>query len=296
MAAPATLTMLAVALGQSPAWVRHHLQKLLAAGLVELAEVRTTGTVTEKFYRSRAGAYLLQDLVLPESDRPVVILSGSHDLGLERLAARLQPYLTLLSLPVGSLNGLAVLRQGLCQVSGLHLLARDGQYNLPFVQHLFPDREVKLITLAHRVQGLMVAPGNPLRIRSLADLARPQVRMVNRNSGSGTRVWLDAELERQGIPASALRGYERVVPTHSEAAEWIARGQADASLGLQAAAHQHSLDFLPLFEERFDLVVDDTTGAQLAPLLNELHSASFRREIESLTGYNVAHCGELINL
>src|SRR5512143_3186949 len=122
MAQPATLKQLGDKLGQSPAWIRHHLKALEGAELVELTEVRTTGTVTEKFYRARAGALLLQELILPKSPKPTVVFSGSHDLALESIAAHLAKHLLLLSLPVGSLDGLVHLRQGLCQVSGVHLL------------------------------------------------------------------------------------------------------------------------------------------------------------------------------
>src|SRR5512143_2733533 len=159
MSQPATLKQLGDKLGQSPAWVRHHVKVLEAAGLVELTEVRTTGTVTEKFYRARAGALLLQELILPRSRKPTVVFSGSHDLALEVIAAHLARHLTLLSLPVGSLDGLVHLRQGLCQVSGAHLLDVSGEYNTPYVRHLFPDKLMELVTLADRVQGLMVAPG-----------------------------------------------------------------------------------------------------------------------------------------
>ncbi|MEP6895311.1 MAG: substrate-binding domain-containing protein, partial [Chloroflexota bacterium] len=130
-----------------------------------------------------------------------------------------------------------------------------GEYNTPFVRHLFPDREVEIITLAYRTQGLMLTSGNPKSIKKISDVAKPNVRFVNRNAGSGTRLWFDAELKRLKIPAEKINGYKLEVKTHSEAAMLIANNKADASLGLQAAAHQHGLDFIPLFEERYDLVL-----------------------------------------
>ena len=217
MAGPATLSQLAARLGHSPAWVRHHVRALEAARLVELAEVRTTGTVTEKFYRARAGALLLQELVLPEGRKPVVVFSGSHDLALEGISEQLSRRVTLLSLPVGSLDGLVHLRQGLCQISGSHLLDPSGEYNIPYVRHLFPDRSMELVTLAHRTQGLMLASGNPKSIHRIADLARGDIRFVNRNPGSGTRLWLDTELSRLHLCAEQVHGYGRTVSTHSEA-------------------------------------------------------------------------------
>ncbi|MFN2145847.1 MAG: ArsR family transcriptional regulator, partial [Anaerolineales bacterium] len=132
---PATLTQLAQKLGQSPAWVRHHMLTLEAANLIELDEIRVTGKVTEKFYRARAGAFLIQELVLPRSSKPTIVFSGSHDLALEGICEQIANHLTLLMMPVGSLDGLVNLRQGLCQISGTHLRSRSGEYNTPFVRH-----------------------------------------------------------------------------------------------------------------------------------------------------------------
>jgi putative molybdopterin biosynthesis protein len=294
MTAPATLSQLGAKLGHSPAWVRHHVKTLEDAKLVELAEVRTTGTVTEKFYRARAGAFLLQEIVLPAGRRSVIVFSGSHDLALEGMTGRLSRRLTLFSLPVGSLDGLVHLRQGLCQLSGSHLLDSTGEYNAPYVRHLFPDRAMELVTLAHRTQGLMLASGNPKSIHFIADLARGGIRFVNRNRGSGTRLWLDTELNRLHICAEQIQDYGRTVSTHSEAAALIQSGKADSALGLQAAAAQHGLDFIPLFEERYDLVLPRENEKSLAPLLDYVQTGAFRKELSSLAGYNPAHSGEQI--
>ncbi len=296
MANPATLSQRAAGLHQSPAWVRHHLKALEGARLVELAEVRTTGTVTEKFYRARVNALLLQELILPLGTKPAVIFSGSHDLALEGIAEHLSQRMTVLSLPVGSLDGLVHLRQGLCQLSGAHLLDVSGEYNTPFVRRFFPDRSMELVTLANRTQGLLVATGNPRSIRGIGDIAQDGARFVNRNRGSGTRLWLDAELARLGIVAEQVRGYAHEVRTHTEAAALIQTGKADAALGLQAAAVQHGLDFIPLFEERYDLVLLRENEKPLAPLLDYLPSAAFRRGLRSLAWYNPAHSGEQITL
>ncbi len=296
MAEPATLTHLGRSLKRSPAWVRHHLKALESAGLVEMVEVRTTATVTEKFYRAKAGALLLQELILPKGKKPAIIFSGSHDLALEAAAGGLSRHLTLLSLPVGSLDGLVNLRQGLCQISGAHLLDRTGEYNTPYVRHFFPDRAVEIITLAHRTQGLMTAAGNPKDIKDIPDLARPGVRFINRNPGSGTRLWLDAQLDRLKIPAAQIRGYDRLAATHTEAALTVQVGGADAALGLQAAAWQHSLDFLPLFEERYDLILLREQERALAPLLDHIQTSGFRQAAEELTGYSTAHSGEQISI
>lgn len=296
MAAPATLTQLARTMKQSPAWIRHHILALESADLVEVGEIRKTGKVTEKFYRAKADALLLQEVILPKTKKPAIIFSGSHDLALEGIAEHLEKHVTLLSLPVGSLDGLVNLRQGLCQISGSHLLDKTGEYNTPFVRHLFPDRDVEIVTLAYRTQGLMLSGGNPKDIKKIMDIAKPGIRFVNRNAGSGTRLWLDTELRKLNIPVEKINGYDKVVKTHSEAASLIESGRADAALGLQAAAHQHNLDFIPLFEERYDLVLPRENEKTLLPLLDYLQTGTFRTELNALTGYNSLHSGEQIQI
>ena len=296
MAAPATLTHLARTMKRSPAWIRHHILALESANLVAVSEIRTTGKVTEKFYRAQADALLLQEVILPKTKKPAVIFSGSHDLALEGIAETLSKHVILLSLPVGSLDGLVNLRQGLCQISGAHLLDESGEYNTPFIRHLFPDRDVEIVTLAHRTQGLMLAGGNPKSIKKISDIAKPNVRFVNRNAGSGTRLWFDSELRKLKIPTEKINGYDRVVVTHSEAASAVQLGKVDAALGLQAAAHQHALEFIPLFEERYDLVLLRENEKALMPLLDYIQTTDFRNELTALTGYNTSHSGEQIPL
>jgi putative molybdopterin biosynthesis protein len=296
MASPSTLTHLAGTMKQSPAWIRHHILALEAANLVEVIEIRKTGKVTEKFYCAKADALFLQEIILPKTKNPAVIFSGSHDLALEGIAEHLEKHINILNMPVGSLDGLVNLRQGLCQISGSHLLDISGEYNTPFVRHLFPDRDVEIVTLAYRTQGLIFANGNPKGIKKIADIAKPNIRFVNRNAGSGTRLWLDSELRKLKIPTGKVNGYENIVKTHTEAANIISANKADIALGLQAAAHQHGLDFIPLFEERYDLVLPRENEKTLLPLLDYLQTANFRAKLNALTGYNSMHSGEQITL
>jgi putative molybdopterin biosynthesis protein len=302
MAEPLTLSQLGQLVGQHPAQVRHHLKLLEGAGLVELVGTRLVRGFVEKYYRAQAHAFTFQEIVLPANpQREMIVILGSHDLALEALASRLSHRqhdpLEVLLLPVGSLDGLVALRQGITHLAGCHLLDADsGEYNLPFVRHLFPDREVSLVTLAYREQGLILAPGNPRRIHSLQDLGRADVTMINRNRGSGTRLWLDRQLARLAIPSEALRGYDQERRTHTGVAEAIRQGKADAGLGLRLAARQLDLDFIPLFEERFDLVftLEQAQQHPLSMLFDYLNSAEFRRLVQSLDGYQTSHTGDQI--
>jgi putative molybdopterin biosynthesis protein len=140
----------------------------------------------------------------------------------------------------------------------------------------------------------MLAPGNPKGDRGAADLAQAALRFINRNPGSGTRLWLDGELARLGIPPETIDGYEHIVNTHTECACMIASGVSDAALGLQASAQQFNLDFIPLFEERYDLILPREQVDTLAPLLEHIQTAAFRRDLSSMTGYNSSHSGEQI--
>jgi len=302
MAEPYTLTGLGQILDEHPARVRHHVKQLEQAGLIEVVETHVVRGFVEKFYRARARAFLLQQYVLPaNTEKGTLIVQGSHALALELLASALREAptidLELFSLPIGSLEGLVALRQGLAHLAGSHLYdPQDDDFNVPYLRRLFPDREMSLVTLAHRQQGLLLQPGNPQGVHVLADLARPELTLINRNRGSGTRLWFDRQLAQQALPAEALHGYEREARTHTAVAEAIRAGQADAGIGLLAAARRYELDFIPLFEERFDLVLpsEQVANPRLQPLFNLLTDRTFRRQVEALGGYSTQHTGEQI--
>jgi molybdate-binding protein len=299
MATPGTLTSLGLALSEHPAWVRHHLLALEQARLVLLDHSVSSGGRTEKFYRAAAPVLVLQKAILPDyPGQETALFMGSHDLALETsLRAWLDPHAVqtpLVCLPVGSLDGLTALRQGLCHIAGCHLLDVEGsEYNLPYVRRFFPDREMTLITLAERQQGLMLPPGNPHRLRSLADLVQPGLRLANRQRGSGTRLWLDRQLAQLGIPVDSIGGYTREYPTHTSVATSIQQGRADCGIGLLAAARQLGLDFLPLFHERYDLVLpsENRSLPALQPLLNQVTSLAFKHLCASMGGYETRHSG-----
>ena len=296
MTESATLTDLGQMLKKSPAWVQHHLKTLEAAGLVEITEIPITAKITRKYYSARASALVLQELILPYSQKPAIIFSGSHDLAIEHIVNHLAPQISMIVQPNGSLDGLVNLRQGLCHLAGTHLLDANGEYNTPFVRRLFQDKAVSMVTLAHRTQGLIVAPGNPKGLKSFSDLARDDIILINRNPGSGTRLWLDLELAGLGLSTTSIRGYENFANTHRAAAQAVRAGKANVALGIQAAARESHMDFIPLFEERYDLVINAEHIQLVSPLLDYLQTNEFRNELSGLTGYNTAHSGEQIPL
>jgi len=297
LAEPCTVSGLGRILDKHPAWVRHHVKVLEEAGLARVAEVRTTRNFTEKFYTATAAAFSVSLLVRPQSQTGVssLVAMVSDDLAVELLAGGDDPRVKLITAVTGSLDGLIGVRQGLADIAGCHLLDTEtGQYNIPYARHLFPDRDVRVVTLAHREQGMIVASGNPLRLESLSDAISNGARLANRNRGSGTRVWLEHALATLGVAPELVPGYECVVDTHAAAAELVASGAADFAIGIAAAAEHLELGFVPLFRERYDLVMPEEVYAseEVAQLLGQLHTSGFRRGVARISGYDSASMGD----
>jgi putative molybdopterin biosynthesis protein len=229
-----------------------------------------------------------------------IVAIGSHDLILDLAASHLRaadPLVTLASSNVGSLGGLVALRDGLCHLAGSHLLdPASGEYTLPYLDRILGGRPVAVIRLAHRDQGLIVQPGNPLGLTEIKDLARAGVRYVNRQRGAGTRVLLDHQLRLLGISPEAVDGYQREQHTHLAVAAAVAAGRADTGLGIMAAARAFGLDFVPVTREPYDLVVPVAArdGPLLAPLWALLDSDPFRAEVAALGGYATEEMGRRI--
>jgi putative molybdopterin biosynthesis protein len=248
-----------------------------------------------------AGQKVLVELLRrPEEVEDTIVAIGSHDLTLDLLANHLRrryPPRILSSSNVGSLGGLMALRQGEAHLAGCNLLDQEtGEYNVPQVRRLLPDREVVVVNMAYREQGLIVAKGNPKGISSLRDLVREEVSFVNRHSGAGTRVLLESRLRELGISPEQINGYERAEPTHLAVAAAVASGTADVGLGIRAAARALNLDFVPLWKERYDLVIprEHYDSPLLQPLLEVLNDPDFHAEVEALGGYDVSQMGQVI--
>lgn len=236
--------------------------------------------------------------VTPAELDKTILAIGSHDLTLDLMAQFLVVRdRRLTSANVGSQGGLVALRRGEAHLGGSHLLDPEtGEFNVRYIRDYLPDTPVKLVTLVGRQQGLLVRPGNPLGIHSLEDLARPDVRFMNRQRGAGTRVLLDYHLGRLGIDPATIQGYALEEYTHLAVAAAVSSGRADCGLGIAAAAQALGLDFLPLFQERYDLVIPEAyyLSPLLAPLFDVLADQVFRQAVAALPGYDVAPMGTLV--
>ncbi len=223
---------------------------------------------------------------------------GSHDLTLDLLAQFLAARdRRLASANVGSQGGLLALRRGEAHLAGSHLFdPATGEYNLPYIRQVLPGVPVRVITLVKRQQGLIVQKGNPKGIQALADLARQDIVFVNRQRGAGTRLLLDTHLASLAIAPERVRGYTQEEYTHLAVAAAVSSGRADCGLGIAAAAHALGLDFLPLFEERYDLVIPRQYAESqlLSPLFAVLDDPAFRQAVQALPGYDIQPMGRLV--
>ncbi|MGI9952296.1 molybdopterin biosynthesis protein [Moorellaceae bacterium AZ2] len=240
---------------------------------------------------------LLKDLRDIEA---TVLISGSSDPLLDILGnimRQLYPGRSLTTLPVGSLGGLQALRQGEANGASLNLWdPSTGEYNVAYVEKYLAGREALLVNLAYRQVGLMVAPGNPQGISDLQDLTRPEITFVNRQVGSGMRLFLDCNLQRLGIKGEEIRGYEREEFTHLGVAAAVAAGQAHVGLGIYSAARVYGLDFIPLAAERLDLCFlrEAWEGHTVRDLIETMRSQQFLTEAGRLGGYDLRDCGKVV--
>jgi putative molybdopterin biosynthesis protein len=233
-----------------------------------------------------------------EIERQLLVV-GSHDITLDVAddLLRAREGAGLSSAHVGSLGGLSALKRGECHLAGTHLLDElTGDYNLSAVKRFFPEGGVALVNLCYRMQGLIVAPGNPLGLRSIADVAELGAQFINRQSGSGTRMLLDYELRRRSIAPDRIVGYHRELYTHLAVAAAIAGGGADVGLGILAAAKALGLEFVPLAEERYDLAIrgDALASTPVRELLEVIASPEFHAAVAALGGYDLRDCGRLL--
>lgn len=200
---------------------------------------------------------------------------------------------------MGSVDALASLCRSTCDLAGFHVPV--GEISEPlanyYVKWLKP-RQQKIIRLVIRTQGLIMAPGNPLGISGISDLARPGLRFVNRQRGSGTRILLDALLKAFAVDPASIDGYERGEFTHAAVSAFVASGMADVGFGVEPAARQFKLDFIPMIKERYMLACrnENLEHAAIQELVSLLKGPEFRELLEPVPGYEPDQPGEVLEI
>ena len=251
----------------------------------------------------REGEQTVAELLRPaEAIDKTIMIVGSHDNSLDILADEIRrgaSGLTLSSSHVGSMGGLMAVKRGVCHLAGSHLLdTGDGSYNRSYIRKYLPGKDVRLVHLVMRDQGLILPKGNPKGIAGLEDLVRPEVRFINRQNGAGTRILLDFRLKALGIDPVAINGYADEEFTHMAVAVAVLSGTADVGLGIQAAAQALMLDFIPVVTEQYDLVIPgeffDDAGIQV--LLETIRSDRFKQRVQALGGYGTERTGQILEV
>ena len=249
-----------------------------------------------------AGAEVDIELLRPRQEVDNTIVSiGSHDNAMDLLLNSLKkrhPKFSLSSAHVGSMGGLMALKKSEAHVAPTHMLDEEtGQYNTPFLKRLLPEKEIVLINLVHRTQGLMVPKGNPKGIQGLEDLKRDGITFINRQRGAGTRLLLDKTINELGIKPEDIVGYDREEYTHMSVASAVLTGVADTGLGVLSAANALGLDFIPVAKERYDLAIpaDLIDSEMVVALLDVIQNdTEFKDAVNSMGGYDVSEMGHVM--
>ena len=231
-----------------------------------------------------------------EKQQPQLILSG-QDVVLDILANYLQQEgIDAARTYLGSFEGLLSLYQDNIHVAACHLF--DGfDYNTSFVRSLMPGVPAALINVSYRSQGFYVQKGNPKNIKGWSDLGREDITVLNRRVGSSARILMDVQLKRLGISAAKVKGYDKIMKSHLTMAQAIANGEADLAIGTERVSKQmEGLEFIPLLEERFDLVIrkEAMETEEMQKLLGILRSPAFRSEIAAFSGNDYRDLGKII--
>jgi len=289
----------------------HLLHETEAAARLSLAQVREKlvgvplhGAHAMPFRLDAADAFLLEDRTidyqLPRAqlDKTILVLGCDPALNLlGSLMARVAPGFRAHSIFASSRQALLAVNAGNAHVAGIHYHSfspSDG--NVEAVRSLTPSMDRLMIGFSVQEEGVMIAPGNPLGIRTVEDLANGRTRMVNREEGAALRKLLDTQLSRHGLPSVEVKGYTEEVHSHNEGAMRVASGTADAALGLRIVAESFGLDFVPLAVTRCDVVIPSNLRGHpgITVLLDLLQSSAIRKELGSLPGYDPSDTGKVI--
>jgi molybdopterin molybdotransferase/putative molybdopterin biosynthesis protein len=249
-----------------------------------------------------AGENVKIELLRPREEiESTLVFIGSHDNILDVIINQLhrqRPVTRISSAHVGSMGGIMAIRRGEAHLAGTHLIDKEsGEYNIPFIKHFLPHTPLQLINLCYREQGLIVQKGNPLAIKSFDDIRERKLSFINRQNGAGTRLLTDKILKEQGIDPNAISGYDHEEYTHMSVAAAIAGGSVDAGMGIRAAAVALNLDFVPVTEERYDLILplkflEDRKVEIVLSLMRT--NQEFRTRVLALGGYDLRDCGKIM--
>lgn len=241
------------------------------------------------------------ELYRPQSElRYNLLAAGSHDLVIDLLATALKerdPLTNLSSAHLGSMGGITAVGRGQAHLAGVHLFdPATKTYNWPYINKLFPEKELHLVNLVYRMQGWIVLKGNPDNVNSINDIADHKLSFINRQGGAGTRLLFDHLLNEAGLSPSCIYGYEREEHTHLNVAAAVSAGTARVGLGILPAAKAFDLDFIPLVEERYDLLMSNSfyTSPEAALLLEIISDSRFQQQVEALGGYSMRDAGQII--
>lgn len=218
-----------------------------------------------------------------------ILYQGSNDPAFDRIISYVRKNGgDLIARYVGSLGGLASLRRKECHLAAVHLIEpQTGLYNTSYINELKGDASWYRQVLFHRQQGIIIASQNPKEISSVRDFVREDVQIINRQNGAGTRVLLDMLINEEGIDSCDIRGYDNISLTHFDAANHIAAGLADAAIGIKAAADALELDFIPLVEEPFEIVIPEEylEHSGIKAFLQALNEKDWRKQVMGMGGY-----------
>jgi putative molybdopterin biosynthesis protein len=229
-----------------------------------------------------------------------LLASGSNDPILDMVHTSLKdsyPEFYIFSSNTGSTEGLKALNKGYTDIAWSHLLEpKTGEYNIPFLPTYLPDVQPVVVNLFYRDLGFIVAPKNPLGIRGFEDLAQKEIRFINRQKGSGTRVLLDYHLKRMRLSASKINGYEKEAYTHFEVGLSILSKEADVGIATVAVSKLLGLSFLPITRERFDMILSQSTFFEkgIQAFIEVLNSEGFRNRVAKLGNYDFKSSGKIL--
>lgn len=255
----------------------------------------------EEWIESSAKTGLEQARQKSNKMEQALLTAGSNDLVLDLLQThvrRTHPEFYMFSTNIGSTEGLKSLNRGYTDIAWSHLFdPKSGEYNIPFLPTHAPSIKPVVINLFYRELGFVVAHKNPLRFRDFRDLTRKEVRFVNRQRGSGTRALLDYHLKEFSIPEAEIAGYEREFYTHLEVGQAILSEEADVGIATVAVASLFGLSFVPIREERFDMILDQSTffAPGVQAFIEVLRSNDFRKRVAKVANYSFRDSGKILH-